>query len=71
MSEKTLGQVAHEAGEQHDGWARRWGNCSNPQKDAFELIAQAVVSASLAPQWVDDEPANLAVFAGRDYREVG
>ena len=42
---KTLGQIAHEAGEKHDGWARRWSDCSESQKAAWELIAADVAQA--------------------------
>jgi len=43
---KTPGQIAHEAGEKHDGWSRRWSDCSESQKAAWELIAADIAKAA-------------------------
>lgn len=46
MSEKqmkTLGQVAHEKGEEIGSWKRRWIDMSSDQKEEWEQIARAVV----------------------------
>lgn len=39
---KTLGQIAHEKGEQVAGWSRRWIHMSQGQRDEWEAIALAV-----------------------------
>lgn len=42
---KSLGQIAHEAGERICGWARRWDGMSESQRQEWEQIAEAVVAA--------------------------
>lgn len=42
---KTLGQIAHEAGEKVGNWLRTWDNMSNGQKYEWEAIAAAVAAA--------------------------
>ena len=46
MSEKpikTLGQVAHEKGEEIGAWERRWDRMPIHQRDDWEQIAKAVI----------------------------
>lgn len=43
---KSLGQIAHEAGERICGWARRWDGMSESQRQEWEQIAEAVVAAA-------------------------
>lgn len=52
-TEKTLGQIAHEAGEQAGKWERKWPNLSSRQKVEWEEIADTVaehVRATPTPQ---------------------
>ena len=46
MTEKTLGQIAHETGELVGHWERRWSNMSDKQQAEWEAIAEAVIDAS-------------------------
>lgn len=46
MSDKTLGQIAHDAGATHGKWCRRWSDMSERQKGEWEAIAAAVVDAA-------------------------
>ncbi len=39
---KTLGQIAHDAGEKAGGWQRRWANIAESQRAEWETLAQAV-----------------------------
>ena len=66
---KTLGQIAHEAGEKHDGWARRWSDCSESQKMAWELIAADVVRAAFKP--LTDDQLSLMAAACLDRIDDG
>ena len=45
MSNKTLGQIAHDAGVSAGGWSRQWAHMSEGQRAEWENIAQAVVAA--------------------------
>ena len=40
--EKTLGQIAHEAGEKAGGWSRKWEHMGDGQRAEWEAIAEAV-----------------------------
>ena len=40
--EKTLGQIAHEAGEKAGGWSRKWEYMGDAQRAEWEAIAEAV-----------------------------
>lgn len=39
---KTLGQIAHEAGEKAGGWSRKWEHLGDAQRAEWEAIAEAV-----------------------------
>ena len=39
---KTLGQIAHEAGEKAGGWLRKWEDMGEAQRAEWEAIAEAV-----------------------------
>ena len=39
---KTLGQIAHEAGEKAGGWSRKWEYMGEAQRAEWEAIAEAV-----------------------------
>ncbi len=39
---KTLGQIAHEAGEKAGGWLRKWKDMGEAQRADWEAIAEAV-----------------------------
>lgn len=41
---KSLGEIAHEAGEKHGGWARKWRDLSDAQKQEWQAIAEAVIA---------------------------
>lgn len=43
--DKTLGQIAHEAGERYGGWARKWEHLGPGQRNEWESIAQTVAAA--------------------------
>ena len=46
MTEKTLGQIAHETGELVGNWQRRWSNMTTGHRAEWEAIAEAVIDAS-------------------------
>lgn len=39
---KTLGQIAHEAGESAGGWARKWADITEGERAVWEQLAQSV-----------------------------
>ncbi len=41
---RTLGQIAHDAGEKAGLWQRRWANMPESQRAEWELLAQAVAA---------------------------
>lgn len=47
QKEKTLGQIAHDAGAQAGSWARKWDDMGDRQKGEWETIAQAVAQEVL------------------------
>lgn len=47
QKEKTLGQIAHDAGAQAGGWARKWDDMWDSQKKEWEILAQAVAQEVL------------------------
>lgn len=43
--QKTLGQIAHEAGERIGAWSRTWAHMGQGQRDDWEVVAAAVAAA--------------------------
>jgi hypothetical protein len=47
QKEKSLGQIAHDAGAQAGGWARKWDDMQGSQKEEWEILAKAVAQEVL------------------------
>ena len=42
QKEKTLGQIAHDAGAAAGGWYRKWEHMPDAQREEWEILANAV-----------------------------